>query len=161
MNDNKMNDADFAESVRWLINNYAFALDGRNEEMFLETFTPAAILEIFEPEGLDPVVTYRGHDEIGTIPSLVSSFRSTFHLMMNHVSNRISDEEGSGTTYCVAHHLLGDGNTSFTDIMMLIQYDDQYQRDNGSWRIKHRKVLRKWNVEVPADLATMASKLGK
>lgn len=142
-----------ALALRRLIDEYAFAIDTRDPEAFVALFAADGALVVYEPGEADPVVSYRGAQELNTVLGLVAEFDATFHVMANHVSD-VDGERASARTYCLAHHLTeGDGPAS--DTVMLIRYDDEFVLGDGRWRFSERKVMRQWTDTAAAERARL------
>jgi ketosteroid isomerase-like protein len=136
-------------ALRELVDRYASAVDARDADAFADLFTPDAVLAVYETEGEDPVVEYRGHAALRKVMGLLRFYSATFHLMANHRCE-IGASEATGETYCIAHHLTEAAGAA-TDLVMYIRYRDAYARTADGWRFARRDVLRQWTEERPAE----------
>jgi hypothetical protein len=150
-------DADVADrlALRALVDEYALAVDDRDAERFAGIFTAAGVLAVYEPGEAEPSLSYRGPDELRRVMNLLRPFSATFHLVANHVC-RVDGNRAEGDTYCLAHHLTENAETSPTDTVMLIRYRDEYERADGGWRFARRDVLRQWTDYHEAARARLA-----
>lgn len=143
-------------ALRALVDRYASAVDARDADAFADLFTPEAVLAVYERDGDDPVVEYRGHAALREVMNLLRSYSATFHLMANHVCE-IGPSGATGETYCMAHHLTeAEAGAGATDLVMYIRYRDAYARTPGGWRFARRDVLRQWTEERPAERRPLA-----
>ena len=140
--------------LRALVDAYALAVDSRDADGFAGLFTPSGELAVFEPGEADPVITYRGPEELRTVIELVSSYSTTFHVMANHTCT-VDGTSAYGRTYCLAHHLT-EREGRAEDTLMLIIYRDRYERAEGTWRFHRRDVLRQWTETHSAERARLA-----
>ena len=141
-------------ALRELVDRYASAVDARDAGAFAGLFTPDGSLAVYEAEGGEPVVEYRGHAALREVMALLRHYTATFHLMANHVCE-MGDGAASGETYCMAHHLT-EGEGGATDLVMYIRYRDAYARTPDGWRFARRDVLRQWTEERPAERRPLA-----
>jgi hypothetical protein len=135
-------------ALRELVDRYATAVDARDADAFVRLFAAGGALAVYEEEGGEAVVEYRGHDALRSVMDLLRRFTTTFHLMANHVCT-VAGDAASGEVYCMAHHLIEDGDST-TDLVMYIRYRDAYARTDGGWRFARRDVMRQWTEERPA-----------
>jgi hypothetical protein len=141
-------------ALRALVDRYASAVDARDADAFAALFTPEAVLAVYEHEGDDPVVEYRGHAALREVMGLLQTFSATFHLMANHLCE-LGPSDATGETYCMAHHLT-ESEAAATDLVMYIRYRDAYARTPDGWRFARRDVLRQWTEERPAERRPLA-----
>ena len=139
--------------LRALVDEYALAVDDRDADRFAGVFTPTGVLAIYEPDEAEPVLTYRGHDELRAVMKLLESYSATFHLMANHTC-RLEGDRATGDVYCLAHHLTEEGGAG-RDTLMVIRYRDTYERTERGWRIAVRDVMRKWTEFHAAERARL------
>ena len=83
---------------------------------------------------------------------LLSGFKTTFHLVGNHVIDLVDEDHATGVVYCRAEHEVGK-----EWIIMALQYWDRYERHDGHWYFRSRKVHTFYAADVganPLDLDT-------
>ena len=148
--------ADVADrlALRALVDRYASAVDARDADAFAALFTADGVLAVYESEGREPVVEYRGHEALRDVMGLLRTFSTTFHVMANHICETAGDE-AAGEVYCTAHHLTETGEGA-TNLVMYIRYRDAYLRTTAGWRFSRRDVLRQWTEERPAGRRPLA-----
>ena len=143
-------------AIQDLAYRYAAGVDRRDRSLFLSAFHPDATLTVVraDPGGVERVFVRTGHDELGTIPELITRYAKTFHFVGNHHCVLHGEDEASGEVYCTAHHLdsdLGGG----TDHIMLIRYQDTYRRgSDGQWLIASRRLVVDWTERHAAQPTT-------
>jgi hypothetical protein len=113
------------EEIRQLVARYALALDGRDVATLVSLFVDD--VEVHDgragrqalAEWFDPVLR---------------PYRTTFHLIGNHVIDFVDDDHATGALYCRPEHEVDD-----LWIIMPIVYDDRYERRGGHWYFKSRR----------------------
>jgi SnoaL-like protein len=122
------------EAIRQLAARYALALDSRDVDslaaLFVDDVTVgngasgrAALAEWFDP--------------------VLRPYRTTFHLIGNHVIDLVDEDHATGVVYCRPEHEVGD-----LWIVMPMQYWDRYERRDGTWLFKSRKPLAFYAADV-------------
>jgi hypothetical protein len=122
------------EAIRQLAARYALALDSRDVDglaaLFVDDVTVgtgasgrAALAEWFDP--------------------VLRPYKTTFHLIGNHVIDLVDDDHATGVVYCRPEHEVGD-----LWIVMPMQYWDRYERRDGTWLFKSRKPLAFYAADV-------------
>ena len=114
-----------AEEIRQLASRYAAALDRRDVEALAGLFAEDVAVGNGEV-GRDALA--RWFDEI------LRPYRTTFHLIGNHVIDLVGDDEATGIVYCRPEHEVDD-----LWIVMPMQYWDRYVRGtDGHWYFRSR-----------------------
>src|SRR3954447_15633660 len=115
------------EEIRMLSSRYALALDSRDV---------ATLVSLF----VDDVQTGEGevgHDALARwFDPVLRPYRTTFHLIGNHVIDFQDDDHATGVVYCRPEHEVGH-----LWVVMPMQYWDRYERRAGHWRFRSRKPV--------------------
>jgi ketosteroid isomerase-like protein len=130
-------------ALRSLADQYAWAVDRRDRDGFLEVFHPDGVLVLLDHA--DPTVvtaTRAGHAELAAVTELIARYERTFHFVGN-ARYEIDGDRATGEVYCLAHHLTPNRHGG-TDYVMLIRYLDAYSRRDGVWRIDERRLVTDW-----------------
>ena len=130
-------------ALRALADQYAWAVDRRDRDGFLEAFHPDGVLVLLDHA--DPTIvtaTRRGHTELAAITELIARYDKTFHFVGN-ARYEIDGDRATGEVYCLAHHLTPNRHGG-TDYVMLIRYQDTYSRRDGRWGIDERRLITDW-----------------
>ena len=115
------------EQIRQLASRYALALDSRDVDALVSLFVEdvavgdgrsgrAALAEWFDP--------------------VLRPYRTTFHLIGNHVIDLVDDDHAAGVVYCRPEHEVDD-----LWVVMPMQYWDRYERRDGRWFFRSRKPV--------------------
>jgi uncharacterized protein (TIGR02246 family) len=138
---------DDKRELRELALRYARACDTHDGEEFAAIFTE-------DGEIVSPGHTMTGRDQIvAVVPSaLKSMYLRTMHMVHNDLV-WIDGDTARGETYCVAHHLTKESETTASDYIMSIIYDNQFKKIDGRWYFSHRKLNLRWSKTDKVDIA--------
>jgi hypothetical protein len=137
-------------ALRNLAERYAQGVDRRDRDTFLSAFHPDATLAVHHPsEKEDGINVMRGHEQIGRVPEFITVYPKTYHVL-GQSTYEVVDDDATGETYCVAHHLTPDRHGG-TNYVMYIRYADTYRRVAGEWRIATRRVNVDWTDQRAAN----------
>jgi uncharacterized protein (TIGR02246 family) len=116
------------EAIRQLASRYAAALDARDVPTMASLFVEDVNVGNGET-GREALASW--FDEI------LRPYKTTFHLIGNHVIDVVDDEHATGIVYCRPEHEVGD-----EWIVMPMQYWDRYEREaDGRWRFRSRRPV--------------------
>ena len=79
------------------------------------------------------------------VPPVVGMYAVTTHFLGQQYVD-VDGERATGETYCLAHHLSGDGDEQHNHVMS-IRYLDDYQRVDGRWLIARRRLVIDWTED--------------
>lgn len=116
------------EEIRQLASRYAAALDRRDV---------AAMVELFV-EDVNVGNGTTGRTALAAwFDEILRPYRTTFHLIGNHVIDVVDDDHATGIVYCRPEHEVGN-----EWIVMPMQYWDRYEREvDGHWRFRSRRPV--------------------
>lgn len=102
----------------------------------------------------DAVFVYHGQDvtPLAAIQELMRNLES-FQVTQHRVQNVLYDVQGdsaSGTTYCLASHLVAD-DTPPLKVDMAVTYRDALRRESGCWLIARREFTVLWTQTTAVD----------
>jgi SnoaL-like domain len=116
---------EWVEEIRQLVARYALALDSRDVRTLASLFVPD--VEVHDGG--------RGREALAAwFDPVLRPYRTTFHLIGNHVIDFVDDDHATGALYCRPEHEVGD-----LWIVMPLVYDDRYERVEGHWYFKGRR----------------------
>jgi hypothetical protein len=115
------------EQIRQLASRYALALDSRDVPALVSLFVDdvqvgdgregrEALAEWFDP--------------------ILRPYRTTFHIIGNHVIDLLDDDHATGVVYCRPEHEVDD-----LWVVMPMQYWDRYERQQGTWKFRSRRPV--------------------
>lgn len=137
---------------------YAYRLDTRQIDLLMELWSDESPVFDEEDFGLGKATgkdEIRHHFEV----DIYGQMENLCHLTTNHVINEISGTRASGTCTVFAQGDVRAGGTS----RATAYYQDQYVRENGTWKFASRKVIpltrpEAGNFQLPADGAGPADR---
>lgn len=114
-----------AEAIRQLVSRYALAVDSRDCRALANLF----VADVDVGDGR------RGRAALAEwFDTILRPFRTTFHLVGNHVIEWVDSDHATGVVYCRPEHEVGE-----LWVVMPMQYWDRYARVDGSWYFRSRK----------------------
>jgi hypothetical protein len=122
------------EEIRSLAARYALALDSRDIETLVSLFVDDVQLAD-SGSGRAALATW--------FDSGLRRFTVSFHLIGNHLIDRVDSDHATGTLYCRAEYQVGD-----RWIVMPQQYWDRYERRDGVWRFGYRTARAFYAADV-------------
>jgi hypothetical protein len=122
------------EQIRQLASRYALALDSRNLDDMVALFVEDVQV---------------GRDRVGRealkrwFVGALSDFRASIHFVGNHVIDLIDEDHARGVVYC-------RDELERKDAWMvgMIQYWDDYERRDGLWYFRRRRLMRWYAVDA-------------
>ena len=118
-------------AIRELIDAYARCADRRLTEQQADLYADGAHTLVHMGETPDPVQVSTSREQHVEGFSALSQYVATTHF---NGQSTIDLDGGSATGegYCLAHHLLEDGQGRSLTVMS-IRYEDTYTKQNGAW----------------------------
>jgi hypothetical protein len=145
-----------AAEIRRLVDAYAVSMDTGDLELLAELFVPEGSLVVCTLGRAQPIATFvgTGADGIGVIPlAMAEVYESTMHQITTHFS-RPDGARATGTTYCVADHVLKDSSTPVLESLG-VRYREEWVRTDAGWRFARREVTRLWSSVGPTTSAPL------
>ena len=128
--------------LRELVERYAVGADTRDRTTFGEVFTEDGVLAVAGG------ASFVGRASIvSTLDHLESHYPRSMHFVGNH-QVQVQGDDATGLVYCLAHHVYAQGGHE-RDTLMVIRYEDTYQRAADGWRISHRTLNIDWQEDRP------------
>jgi hypothetical protein len=119
------------DEIRQLAERYGLAVDSKDLDTVARLFDAEAN---FGKWGKGPAAAKVFYDHV------IRGFRSSMHLVANHVIDFDDDDHATGVVYCRAHHHYLDPD-HWSDLAFA--YFDRYVRRDGRWGFESRTV-RSW-----------------
>ena len=136
------------DRIRDLALRYALAVDGKDLDGVAGLFVPDVENGRYGP-GRDGVKAF--YDQS------LRNFHCSMHLVGNHVIDFDDDEHAHGVVYCRAHHHVLEPEHWFD---MALAYWDTYERIDGDWLFRRRRVRTWYRQEVDGRVAAAAEASG-
>jgi hypothetical protein len=120
--------------IQQLASRYALALDSRDVQALCDLFVED--VQVGDGRSGRPALAQ-------WFDSILRPYRTTFHLIGNHVVDLLDEDHATGVVYCRPEHEVGD-----CWIVMAMQYWDRYERREGRWFFRSRKPQVLYAVDV-------------
>lgn len=118
---------------------YALGADRRDPALWSAVMTGDVVLE-------GPGFCHTGREAVlGLLDVLGQMFKVTQHRIFQVVAE-VDGDRASGETYCSAEHVLKDSGQL---LVWAIRYQDQWRKDDGTWRFAHRRLIVDWEEVRP------------
>jgi hypothetical protein len=139
--------------IRDVVDRYAHHADRRQPAEQAAVFTEDGTVLLYEgdPNATGPVQTVSGRAALeSTFAGLIAQYDMTTYLNGQSTLVRTGPVTATGETYCLAHHLLHDGEQRVL-LTMAIRYLDSFAKVGGSWFIAERKLVFDWTDRRPSQ----------
>jgi SnoaL-like domain len=146
--------------LRRLVDEYAIAADGFENERYAGLFTEDATFTATAAGATEPFITAHGRAEIARVPDANRVFEQTFHDVANHVVE-IDGDRATGVVYCLGRHLLPASESGVQEALVLpVRYYDEYVKTDAGWRFASRRIQFTWIERATVDPAALAAWVG-
>ena len=134
-------------AIRELIEAYAHCADRRDANGQMSLFTAGTHFVVYM-NAKDPKPSQEVHSREALAPVFadLNKYAATMHFLGQSTILSLTDDRGSGETYCLAHHLTGDGDKRQLMIAAL-RYYDTFVKIDGSWLFAERLLHVDWLEE--------------
>ena len=147
-------------ALRRLVDEYAIASDGFDNERYAALFTEDASLSATAGGPTEPFITANGRAEIARVPDANRVFEQTFHEIANHVVE-IDGDRATGVVYCLGRHLLPASASGVREALVLpVRYHDEYIKTAAGWQFASRRIQFTWIEPATVDPAALAAWVG-
>ena len=114
----------------------------------------ALLRTLYTSDGTDDhgdVFTGSASGFIDGLEVALPTMRYTGHHICNHLIS-VAGDEADGEVYCIAYHVIPDGDGGFIEDLMLVRYLDRYRREEGRWRFAARTAVFDLHNQRPIDI---------
>jgi hypothetical protein len=136
------------DAIRRLAERYALAVDAKDLDTLAALFVPDVDNGRYGP---GPEGVKHFYDQS------LRKFHCSMHLVANHVINIDDDDHATGIVYCRAQHHVLEPEHWFDEALA---YWDAYERVDGEWRFRRRRVRSWYRQEVDGRVVTEAEPSG-
>ncbi len=140
------------QAIRDVIDRYAHHADRRQAKEQAGVFTVDGTVLLYQgdPNVTAPMQTVSGRDELAsTFAGLIAQYDSTTYLNGQSTIERTGPVSATGETYCMAFHILREGDQRML-LTMSIRYLDSFAKIDGRWLIAERKLIFDWTDRRPS-----------
>jgi hypothetical protein len=131
-------------AIRELVDAYAHCADRRDAEGQMSLFTPDTHFVVYM-NSKDPMPSQELHsrDALAPVFAELNRYEATTHFVGQSTIFRLSEDRATGETYCLAHHVLVDGEKRHLMVASL-RYLDTFAKVDGAWFFAERLLYVDW-----------------
>jgi hypothetical protein len=141
------NEAADRVAIRELVEAYARCADRRDEKGQMSLFTSNTHFVVFM-DAKDPKPSMELHlrEALAPVFAELNKYDATTHFIGQSTIFTLTDVEGSGETYCLAHHVTVDGEKRRL-MLASLRYFDTFAKVDGAWLFAERLLYVDWMEE--------------
>jgi SnoaL-like protein len=134
-------------AIREFVEAYAHCADRRDAKGHMSLFTPDTHFVVYM-NAKDPKPSQELHsrDALAPVFADLNKYAATMHFVGQSTILSLTDGQGTGEAYCLAHHLTVDGGTRRLMIAAL-RYYDTFAKIDGTWLFAERLLYVDWIEE--------------
>ncbi len=134
--------------LRQLADAYGIVIDLGDGEAFAEMFAEGGELVAYWGRGSEPLARFSTPAALrGLVDATAAAAIATFHVVANHRC-KVSGDRATADAYCVARHLMDDGEGGRVVEVVNVHYSDVCVRTSGGWRYAERHATRLWAERI-------------
>ena len=136
-------------AIRELVEAYAYCADRRDAKGQMALFTPDTHFVVYmDAKNPTPSQELYSREELAPVFDALNQYAATMHFVGQSTILTLSEDRGTGTAYCLAHHLTIDGPKRHLMIAAL-RYADTFVKTDGAWLFSERRLYTDWLEERP------------
>jgi hypothetical protein len=134
-------------AVRELIEAYAHCAARRDAKGQMSLFTADTQFVVFmNAKDRKPTQELRSRDALAPVFADLDKYDVTTHFVGQSTIFSLTDDEATGETYCLAHHVtVGEGKRHL--MVASLRYLDKLVKQNGDWLFAERLLYVDWTEE--------------
>ena len=137
-------------AIRELIEAYAHCADRRDPKGQMALFTADTHFVVYmNAKDPTPSMELHSRDALAPVFADLNKYEATTHFVGQSTTCTLTDDRGTGETYCLAHHVTLDGGKRRLMIASL-RYLDKFVKMDGVWLFAERRLYVDWMEERAA-----------
>jgi SnoaL-like domain len=134
-------------AIRELVEAYAHCADRRDAKGQMSLFTPGTHFVVYM-NAKDPKPSQELHSREALAPVFadLNKYAATMHFLGQTTILMLTNDRGTGETYCMPRHLTVDGGKRSLMIAAL-RYYDTFVKQDGAWLFAERLLYVDWIEE--------------
>ena len=131
-------------AIRELIEAYAHCADRRDAKGQMALFTPDTHFVVYM-NAKDPTPSQELHSRKALAPVFadLNKYEATTHFVGQSTIFTLTAAQGTGETYCLAHHVTVDGGKRRL-MLASLRYVDTFVKMDGAWLFAERRLYVDW-----------------
>jgi hypothetical protein len=134
-------------AIRELVEAYAHCADRRDSKGQMSLFTENTHFVVYM-NAKDPKPSQELHSREALAPVFaeLNKYHATTHFVGQSTIFTLTDDRGTGETYCLAHHVTVDGEKRRL-MLASLRYLDTFAKMGGAWLFAERRLYVDWLEE--------------
>jgi hypothetical protein len=134
-------------AIRELVEAYAHCADRRDSKGQMSLFTENTQFVVYM-NAKDPTPSQELHsrEELAPVFAELNKYHATTHFVGQSTIFMLTDDRGTGETYCLAHHVTVDGEKRRL-MLASLRYLDTFAKMDGAWLFAERRLYVDWLEE--------------
>ena len=134
-------------AIRELVEAYAHCADRRDSNGQMSLFTENTQFVVYmNAKDPTPSQELRSRDELAPVFAELNKYHATTHFVGQSTIFMLTDDRGTGETYCLAHHVTVDGGKRRL-MLASLRYLDTFVKMDGAWLFAERRLYVDWLEE--------------
>ena len=131
-------------AIRELIEAYAHCADRRDAKGQMSLFTSDTDFIVYmNAKDPNPSQELHSREALAPVFAELNKYDATTHFVGQSTIHALSDDRGTGETYCLAHHVTIDG-TKRRLMIASLRYLDRFVKIDGAWLFAERRLYVDW-----------------
>ena len=131
-------------AIRELVEAYAHCADRRDAKGQMALFTADTRFVVYmNAKDSTPSQELHSRDALAPVFDELNKYAATMHFIGQSTIFTLTDNRGTGETYCLAHHLTVDGENRRLMVAAL-RYSDTFVKMDGAWLFAERRLYVDW-----------------
>src|SRR5246127_1555774 len=134
-------------SIRELVEAYAHCADRRDAKGQMSLFTADTHFVVYmDAKDAKPSQELNSREALAPVFADLNKYAATMHFLGQTTILTLTNDRGTGETYCMPHHLTIEGNKRRLMIAAL-RYYDKFVKVDGEWLFAERLLYVDWIEE--------------
>jgi len=134
-------------AVRELVEAYAHCADRRDAKGQMSLFTVDTHFVVFmNAKDRKPSLELHSRDALAPVFADLNKYDTTTHFIGQGTIFSLTDDNATGETYCLAHHVIAaEGKRRL--MIASLRYLDSFVKQDGGWLFAERQLYVDWTEE--------------
>ena len=134
-------------AIRELVEAYAYCADRRDAAGQMALFTPDTHFVVYmDAKNPTPSQELHSREALAPVFADLNKYQATMHFVGQSTIFMLTDDRGTGETYCLAHHVTVDGEKRRL-MLASLRYLDTFAKMDGAWLFAERRLYVDWLEE--------------
>ncbi|HTA50202.1 MAG TPA: nuclear transport factor 2 family protein [Verrucomicrobiae bacterium] len=134
-------------AIRELVEAYAHCADRRDAKGQMSLFTPDTHFVVYmNARERNPSQELHSREALAPVFADLNKYAATMHFVGQSTILSLTNDQGTGEAYCLAHHLTVEGGKRQLMIAAL-RYYDTFAKIDGAWLFAERQLYVDWIEE--------------